>query len=79
MTKIHKEFASYLSRCGRHAVPLKAIGNEAYACPQDRRIIGRVRDQVFSIGVSTTDRAVSPTVLEDDVRRAAEQVAGNLF
>jgi hypothetical protein len=74
-----KEFASYLSRCGRHPVPLKAIGNEAYVCPQDRRVIGRVRDQVFNIRVTTTDRAVPPTVLEEDARSVAEQVSGSLF
>jgi len=60
-------------------MPLKAIGNEAYVCPQDRRVVGRVRDQVFTIRVSTTDRAFPANVIGEDGRRVAEQVAGNLF
>jgi hypothetical protein len=79
MAKVRKEFASYLSRCGRGATRLKAIGNEAYVCPRDRSVIGRVRDQVFSIRVSTTAPSVPAAVLEEDAQRVAEQVAGNLF
>jgi hypothetical protein len=79
ITKLRKEFASYLSRCGSRATPLKGIGNEAYVCPRDRRVIGRVRDQVFTIRVSTTASSVPAAALEEDARRVAEQVAGNLF
>jgi hypothetical protein len=79
MSKVRKEFASYLSSCGSHATRLKGIGNEAYVCPRDRRVIGRVRDQVFSIRVSTKAPSVPADVIEEDARRVAEQVAGNLF
>jgi len=78
-TKVHKEFASYLSRCGRKRTPLKGIGNEAYACAQDHRVVGRVRDQVFSVRLTTTDHSIAPNVLEENARTVADQVAGSLF
>jgi hypothetical protein len=68
------QFAAYLAMCGRDAMPVKAIGNEAVACRSDHgeRIVGRVRDQAFVITLVPGDK-------DESVKRAAEIVAGNLF
>jgi hypothetical protein len=68
---------------------LKAIGNEAMICAADdrkagigERVVGRVRDQVFTITIASTlknDPALSRDVLKVRISSAAEQVAGNLF
>ncbi len=75
----HNSFESYLSRCGRHRTPLKGIGNEAFACRDDRGVLGRVRDQMFIVRVSAPGHSMSPDVLEENTRKIAEQVAGALF
>ena len=61
-------------QCGAHPKPLKAIGNEAMVCttPQQSRVAGRVRDQAFVI-------TMKPGNKEEQVKKAAEIVAGNLF
>ena len=75
--------------CGPNPVSLTAIGNEAIACPTDEgteghgaRAVGRVRDQVFEILITTT-RKDDPILTRDALRirinTAAEQVSGNLF
>ena len=75
--------------CGPSPIPLKAIGNEAVACVVDQRnpgrgarAIGRVRDQVFEI-LMTTTRPDDPILKNDALRirinTAAEQLSGNLF
>lgn len=73
-------------KCSSNATLLKAIGNEAVACAEDgkdglriERVSGRVRDQHFIIRVSTTDASWAQASLFEEARRAAEQVAGNLF
>jgi hypothetical protein len=46
------------------------------------KVVGRVRDQVFTITVSSTvkrDSTQSREVLKARIYTAAEQVAGNLF
>jgi hypothetical protein len=64
---------------------LPAIGNEAYVCTAEHsneRVIGRVRDQVFSIRIGTTTKGESAVWLADlktTIAIAAEQVSGNLF
>jgi hypothetical protein len=75
-----------LTRCGSARVELKAIGNEAVACGFDggegkiaEQVVGRVRDQAFVIRISTNDRSAERAVLREKARKAAEQVAGNLF
>jgi hypothetical protein len=75
--------------CGSDAVPLKAIGNSATVCAADERkgllgerVIGRVRDQVFTIIFKTTlkgDSTMTRDALKAHIYTAAEQVAGNLF
>ncbi|MGD0548780.1 MAG: hypothetical protein ABR991_13315 [Terracidiphilus sp.] len=75
--------------CGIDAVRLKAIGNDAFACAaidqksgQGERIIGRVRDQLFTIAIFTTlknDPVLTRETLRVRINAAAELVAGNLF
>ncbi len=75
--------------CGMAAAPMAAIGNEALVCPVDdrrgatsQRVIGRVRNQVFMISLSTTLRG-DPVLSRDELRArigtAAEQISANLF
>jgi hypothetical protein len=75
--------------CGGDAVPLKAIGNEALICSandpkngQGERVVGRVRDQLFTIAIYTTlkgDPILTREALKARIGTAAEQIAGNLF
>lgn len=86
----HGSFLSILQTdCHSTQTPLKAIGNEAATCTMDRgkavvgeRALGRVRDQVFTITISTSakeDSVLTPPMLKMKINAAAEQVAGNLF
>ena len=76
------EFASHAEACGANTTPLKAIGNEAVVCDPDKlsaQAIGRVRNRIFTILISTTDSSAVAAVLREKARSLAEQVAGNLF
>ncbi len=85
----HARLAAVAQVCGSDAVPLKAIGNEAVVCTADdrksglgERVVGRVRDQVFTITISTTlkgDSILTRDALKAKIYTAAEQVSGNLF
>lgn len=85
----HARFQVISQGCGAAPVPLKAIGNEALDCGEDERkaalgesVVGRVRDQVFTITISSTlkkDPLFSRDALKSKIYTAAEQVAGNLF
>jgi hypothetical protein len=86
----HASFLSTVQQgCRSTSAPLKAIGNEAVTCTIDRhkagmgeRALGRVRDQVFVVTISTTlkdDPILTSAVLKMKIGTAAEQVAGNLF
>jgi hypothetical protein len=80
---------SAYKECGTDPAPLTAIGNEARICNADdrqklfaERVVGRVRDQVFTITISSTlkrDSILNRDALKARVYTAAEQVAGNLF
>jgi hypothetical protein len=75
--------------CGADQSPIKAIGNEAMVCAADdrkvgpgERVVGRVRDQVFTITIATTlknDTILTREALKARIYTAAEQDAGNLF
>jgi hypothetical protein len=75
--------------CRSTAIPLQAIGNEAAACKvsgegssSGELIIGRVRDQIFSVRLTSNannDRALVVEGLRDKAQNIAEQVAGALF
>jgi hypothetical protein len=78
---------AYEARCGSGGTPLRAIGNEAVMCATDKKgqgeqVFGRVRDNVFTITVSTTagnDPAMSRQDLIQKAGLIAEQISGNLF
>jgi hypothetical protein len=81
-----KDFASYRARCGPHAVPLKAIGNEAFACTlnektgqRSEQAVGRVRERSLVIRLSIEDPSMTQTLLREKAQKVAEIVAGNLF
>jgi hypothetical protein len=88
-TDAHARVGAIAQSCGSGAFPLKAIGNEAVACPVDskkeglsERAVGRVRDQVFTITIGSTqnnDPILTREALKARIYTAAEQVAGNLF
>jgi hypothetical protein len=85
----HARFLSLAQTCEAAATPLPAIGNEAVVCPIDprgkmpgERVLGRVRDQVFTITLSTSlknDPVLTSGVIQSKINTAAEQVSGNLF
>lgn len=78
-----------LRECHDAPDAMRAIGNEAQTCVVMRPrgahaelVVGRVRDQVFSIAIGTTvknDPVLRPDELQNRIAVAAEQVAGNLF
>jgi hypothetical protein len=85
----HARWQAAMQACGKNAAPLQAIGNEASMCPLDNHsaglaelVVGRVRDQLFTITMSTTlkdDLILTRTSLKEKIYTACEQVAGNLF
>jgi hypothetical protein len=85
----HVRMSAVAQVCGADALPIKAIGNEALVCTADdrkggvgERVIGRVRDQVFTITLASTlkvDPILNRDALKARIYTAAEQVAGNLF
>jgi hypothetical protein len=85
----HARFLFIAQTCKSPAVQIAAIGNEAMVCPIDphgnevgERIMGRVRDQVFTIALSSslkTDTVLTKETLRVKLGIAAEQVTGNLF
>ena len=88
-TEPHGRMSAVAQVCGADASPIKAIGNEALVCAADdrkgalgERVVGRVRDQVFTITINSTlkaDPILNREALKAKIYTAAEQVAGNLF
>jgi hypothetical protein len=80
-------FNSYKAQCRQSGNPLRAIGNEAVICAVNKKgsgeqVFGRVRDNVFTITITTSaenDPAMSKDVLVEKAELVAEQVSGNLF
>jgi hypothetical protein len=80
-------FAAYAARCGSNSAPLRAIGNEAVTCGfEDKRknwvseqVVGRVRNQAFTVRMSSSAKSADRTALREEARKMAEQVAGFLF
>jgi hypothetical protein len=85
----HVRLGAVAQMCGADASPIKAIGNEALVCTADdrkggvgERVVGRVRDQVFTITIASSlkvDPILNREALKARIYTAAEQVAGNLF
>jgi hypothetical protein len=86
MTGPSDSFASHVARCGPHAAPLRAVGNEAVACGFDGRknqvseqVVSRVRGRAFTVRITSNSDSLDRGVLRDKTRNVAEQVAGFLF
>ena len=85
----HDRVMELVHACDVQSVPLASIGNEAMRCSAAKpgkvhgeRIIGRVRDQVFIVAITTTatqDPVLDAHELAMRSMTAAEQVSGNLF
>jgi len=85
----HARVQAAAQPCGKNVTPMQAIGNEASMCTIENRnaapeqlVVGRVRDQLFTISFTTTlkdDPILTRAALKDRAYTAAEQVAGNLF
>lgn len=85
----HARMSAATRVCGLDAAPMTSIGNEALECVAKNKrgghsawAIGRVRDQVFTIWLTTThkgDPVLSLDALLTRIYTAAEEVAGNLF
>jgi len=85
----HVRWQTAAQACGKNAASIQAIGNEASMCPLDNHsaglaelVVGRVRDQLFTITLSTTlkdDLILTRMSLKEKIYTASEQVAGNLF
>ena len=78
----HSEYMKQAEQCGAGTTPLKAIGNEAVVCsPNARaaRVVGRVRNRIFTILITTTDSSTASDLLREKAHAVAEQVAGILF
>jgi hypothetical protein len=83
------DYRSATQKCGASSMPIQAIGNEAIACSADdpkgqpgERVVGRVRNQVFTITMSSnskSDLVFTHQNLKTRIYIAAELVAGNLF
>jgi hypothetical protein len=85
---VNNAVVSHKSLCTSAPVALKAIGNEAISCSADvgysrgEQVIGRVRDRLFIVTVSSTiaqDPSVTRQLLQEKARTIAEQIAGALF
>ena len=85
----HAKLAGMMQACGASSQLLQAIGNEAAVCAMDahkksvsERVVGRVRNQIFTITIQTTvkdDPVLNASALMTRIYTASEQVAGNLF
>lgn len=80
-------FSALVASCASVA-RITGLGTEAVSCPDRRdasageKVVGRVRDQVFTILLTTTfnpDPVLTPTKIKARALAAAEQVSGNLF
>lgn len=83
-----KAVTSHESLCTSAPSVLKGIGNEAVSCSADvgysrgEQVIGRVRDRLFIVTVSSTvaqDPSMTRQLLQEKARNIAEQIAGALF
>ncbi|UWZ82795.1 hypothetical protein [Occallatibacter riparius] len=88
VAKPHDRLVELMHNCGPMSQPVPSIGNEALRCAaadgkaHGERVIGRVRDQIFTISITTTaerDSVLAPHELAMRSLTAAEEVSGNLF
>jgi hypothetical protein len=85
---VNNAVALHKSLCTSAPVALKGIGNEAVSCAADvgysrgEQVIGRVRDRLFIVTVSSTmaqDPSAARQLLQEKASTIAEQIAGALF
>ena len=85
---VNNAVASHKSLCTSAPVALRAIGNEAISCSADvgysrgEQVIGRVRDRLFIVTVSSTiakDPSATRPMLQEKAKTISEQIAGALF
>jgi hypothetical protein len=83
-----KAVESHESQCTSAPAAIKGVGNEAISCSADvgysrgEQIIGRVRDRLFIVTVSSTmaqDPMMTRQMLQEKTRNISEQIAGALF
>lgn len=82
-----QELVSHEKSCSTPAVPLRAIGNEAVQCSTNTarfrgaRVVGRVRNSIFTIEIRSHSRRseATPNPLDEKIEEIADQVAGALF
>jgi hypothetical protein len=77
-----KDFAAFSAECRQQGQPLRAIGNEAFAChpaPNTFTVVGRVRDQGFRFTLASSAASENGSFYAAKTRSLAEIVAGNLF
>jgi hypothetical protein len=78
---------SYTAQCRSALTPVRAIGNEAFACslPSEKKtglseqITSRVRERAFFIRLSSNDPSADSEELRLIANKLAQQVAGFLF
>lgn len=81
----HDAFESRVAACGKTALALEAIGNEAASCSRRKsgalgeRVIGRVRNRIFLLDISSNAPHMKQSDLRDRAEQISEQVAGILF
>jgi hypothetical protein len=84
---VDQELVAHEKRCASSTVPLKAVGNEAVLCTaataqfRGAQVIGRVRNNIFTIEIRTHSKRSQATrnLLDEKVKEVANQVAGALF
>lgn len=83
-----REMKPYEVSCTASKAPLKAVGNEAVLCGADTKtsrgelVVGRVRDNLFTVTISTgtgDDSGATRDTLVEKAEAIAKQVAGALF
>jgi len=85
--QVNKKPAFTPEKCTTPSTPLKGIGNEAEVCDigtwmsggwRMEYVFGHVRDLMFGVSISSSDRSMD-AVIREKTRKVAEQVAGNLY
>jgi len=85
MSRPSQEYSAFVAQCDGARKSLQTIGNEAMYCaakgtPGKEQIIGRVRDRVFLMTITTAGpRRRDGSGPSDEAVNLAQQIAGALF
>ncbi len=81
-----REFAAYNAHCSSKPAPVKAVGNEAWACALEAKsgqvaeqIIGRLRDRIFVVTIRANESWLSHFGLLAKAYSVADQVSGAMY